>query len=125
MNKRTRNKTIVLFALFAFAAVSAGAVEIAENGDGTYHVGVTERVLRFLEANGVDIRLIGHDVSDHELGNQIAGLSKVLVDEDDAEWTFGDELNAIINGELMAAYAAGYQPVSMVIGPLKWTLATE
>ena len=128
---------ISVLVLLAFAASTIGAshdynvkeerIELVEGLSVSYRLAITEELADFLVENGVSADLLGmHDrdsMKAKELTRAIEELKKTEPDDED-DVTLNEQFNTILAHALGSAYNAGYDPVFIDIGSVRYIRST-
>ena len=119
--------TGIAFALIIVAAAFATAAHVEVRSSSFNLEGVstagsevapTQAVLDFLSSYGIAL-----NQGAEGLGKAIGMLANTLMDNpanDDRDYIFGDDLNALVNRELMAASHDTDGPIFMDLGTIRW-----
>ena len=135
--KKSVITTIISIVLMAFAvsAVSAAAVEktdveLVEGITESYKIEVPAAMTAFLVENGISEDLVASYDRDADgakaLSRAIDELKQTELDEDadEDDATLNEQFNSIVGRALWSAYNAGFDPVYMDVGTLRYVWTT-
>jgi len=132
--KKSVITTIISIVLMAFAvsAVSAAAVEktdveLVEGITESYKIEVPAAMTAFLVENGISEDLVASYDRDADgakaLSRAIDELKQTEPDDED-DVTLNEQFNSIVGRALWSAYNAGFDPVYMDVGTLRYVWTT-